>query len=432
MAIRQYVGARYVPRFTGLYDATQQYEALDVVDNGSGTSYIAKKTVPAGTPLTNTDYWFIYGASSGAIINLQNQIGDLSSLETLDKDNLVDAINSVKDHRYIFIGDSYMHASGANTGWLDRLIPMLGLTTSDYYENSVGGAGFAVSEVERRFLTLIQNIAGSVTDHSLITDIVVLGGANDFLETDSDIQNAINYFLAYCKSSYPNAKVRIGMIAGTGAANSMGYRYARIARAYSNCGGAEYLNNLEYVFHNYSLIGPDGIHPTSEGYEVLTNKICQALNGGCSVKYFENSTLIPDEGWVSSSADYNKYSVDIDNNIQNIQFYTRIGILTTDSSKYKNVSYNNRIIIGKFDGDLVRGVVTDTYEQWNFGKTPCYALIRAASDQSQTMIFGELNIFDSTLYFLSNDIILNSSSKYRSIDNIAIFAARFTGDTMYF
>ena len=77
MAIRQYIGARYVPRFTGLHDITQSYEALDVVDNGSGTSYIAKKPTPAGTPLTDTDYWFIYGSTNGAIINLQNQIDDM-------------------------------------------------------------------------------------------------------------------------------------------------------------------------------------------------------------------------------------------------------------------------------------------------------------------------------------------------------------------
>ena len=81
MAMRQYIGARYCPKFVGTYDATQIYEALDVVDNGSGTSYIAKKPTPAGTPLTNTEYWFLYGAMSGAILNLQNQID-----ENIEKD----------------------------------------------------------------------------------------------------------------------------------------------------------------------------------------------------------------------------------------------------------------------------------------------------------------------------------------------------------
>ena len=80
MSVHTYVGARYVPRFTGTYNATQIYEALDVVDNGLGTSYIAKKIVPAGTPLTDTEYWAIYGASSGAIINLQDQINEITNI----------------------------------------------------------------------------------------------------------------------------------------------------------------------------------------------------------------------------------------------------------------------------------------------------------------------------------------------------------------
>ena len=100
--VREYIGARYVPKFMGAYDVTQEYEALCVVDNGSGTSYITKIPTPAGTPLTDTSYWAIYGASSGAIVNLQNQIddinadiGDIDNLTTEDNANLVGAVNSV-------------------------------------------------------------------------------------------------------------------------------------------------------------------------------------------------------------------------------------------------------------------------------------------------------------------------------------------------
>ena len=78
----KYVGARYMPKFTGPYDATRIYEALSVVDNGSGTSYVANKPVPAGTPLTDTEYWAVYGSTSGAIINLQNQIDNLTDFVT--------------------------------------------------------------------------------------------------------------------------------------------------------------------------------------------------------------------------------------------------------------------------------------------------------------------------------------------------------------
>ena len=76
--ILQYIGARYVPKFMGTWSNTTVYEALSVVDDGLGTSYISGIPVPAGTPLTNTDYWHLYGATSGAIINLQNQIDKIT------------------------------------------------------------------------------------------------------------------------------------------------------------------------------------------------------------------------------------------------------------------------------------------------------------------------------------------------------------------
>ena len=74
MATQKYIGARYMPKFMGTYDATTAYEALSVVDNGSGTTYVANKPVPAGTALNNTEYWSVYGASSGAILDLQNRM----------------------------------------------------------------------------------------------------------------------------------------------------------------------------------------------------------------------------------------------------------------------------------------------------------------------------------------------------------------------
>lgn len=77
MATRQYIGARYTPKFSGTYNNTQAYEALEVVDNGSGTTYIARKPVPPNTPLTNTEYWLVYGSSSGAILDLQSRVGEI-------------------------------------------------------------------------------------------------------------------------------------------------------------------------------------------------------------------------------------------------------------------------------------------------------------------------------------------------------------------
>lgn len=103
---RQYIGARYVPRFRGLWNNTTQYEGLDVVDNGSGTSYIARKIVPAGTPLTDTNFWFIYGASSGAILDLQTRMdeaeGDIDKLN----DDIKEAYSFFRNKKVVVYGDS--------------------------------------------------------------------------------------------------------------------------------------------------------------------------------------------------------------------------------------------------------------------------------------------------------------------------------------
>lgn len=55
MTTKQSIGKVCIaPR--GVYDATVEYEVLDLVTNAGGT-YIAKNNVPAGTPTSNSTYW---------------------------------------------------------------------------------------------------------------------------------------------------------------------------------------------------------------------------------------------------------------------------------------------------------------------------------------------------------------------------------------
>lgn len=56
MALKKYVGARYAPQFMGAWNQATQYAALSVVYTDQ-RSYVSRKTVPAGTEITNQEFW---------------------------------------------------------------------------------------------------------------------------------------------------------------------------------------------------------------------------------------------------------------------------------------------------------------------------------------------------------------------------------------
>ena len=54
----RYVGKRIVPKHCGYWDNTKSYEMENIVyDRTSGNSYISRKAVPAGTDISQEEYW---------------------------------------------------------------------------------------------------------------------------------------------------------------------------------------------------------------------------------------------------------------------------------------------------------------------------------------------------------------------------------------
>ena len=126
MAIREYIGARYVPKFMGEYSPTTEYEALCVVDDGLGTSYTSKIPTPAGTPLTNTTYWALTGSLNGAILHLQDEIDDINDYKTIGaKPELYGAVgdgltddttaiqNCIDNNKIIYLSSKTYRITGA-------------------------------------------------------------------------------------------------------------------------------------------------------------------------------------------------------------------------------------------------------------------------------------------------------------------------------
>lgn len=77
MAIRQYIGARYVPKYYGIHNMEVSYEPLSIVNDSVGNSYTSKKFVPIGTALSNTEYWILSANTSGAVTALTEAVTDL-------------------------------------------------------------------------------------------------------------------------------------------------------------------------------------------------------------------------------------------------------------------------------------------------------------------------------------------------------------------
>lgn len=71
MAIKKYIGARYAPQFMGAWDKSSEYAALSVVYTND-QSYVSRKTVPANTEITNTEFW-IKSADWNAQVTQYNQ-----------------------------------------------------------------------------------------------------------------------------------------------------------------------------------------------------------------------------------------------------------------------------------------------------------------------------------------------------------------------
>ncbi len=293
-----YIGNRYVPVFANPveWDNLRAYEALTIVTY-NGTAYTSRQPVPIGTPLSNTDYWVVTGNYNAQVEEYRQEVATLSgTVNTLDSriDTLEDKVESNTSqirklggmNKVIFIGDSY---SVREDNKLPKgIASRLGLSSSDYVISVLGSTGFAHANDGTTFQTLLSNVVNRFTATD-VTHVIVLGGANDTLESEASVGTAINAFKSYVASNLPNAKVYCGFIAAT--TNPVNIKtYGDMAICYKrtieNSNIGVYLNNVEYVLHNREYINVDAVHPTTDGLDQLIKQCYVAIkNGSCDVYY---------------------------------------------------------------------------------------------------------------------------------------------------
>lgn len=309
MATQTYVGARYVPKFMGEYDSTTVYEALSVVDNGLGTSYISKIPTPAGTPLTDTTHWALYGASSGAIFDLQTRMteaeGDITDLEAADTalsgridsvesdvTGLSSAVSDIDDltkrfaNEIVIIGDSYGNdeAVGGGYSWAHAVED----TFSVVYNGCVGRTGFGteVDAVNTNWLGILSSL--NIPDKKKISTILVMGGANDGndihggRQSVESLTNHIDAFMQYCATNFPNAIVKLSFIAWHNTSSAWTH-YLNTAKTYRKAclkhANAVYYKIGERLRMN-SGFTTDSLHPDAYASKLFGDFAITVINDG--------------------------------------------------------------------------------------------------------------------------------------------------------
>ena len=143
MAVRQYIGARYVPKFYegsngSQWDSGVQYEPLTIVQYLTNT-YCSKKTVPStvGAPNLNPDYWAnigLWGNIQGEVDQLQLDVAGLGTRVGATETgltNLTTVVNGIGTDLYN-LNQDYQAAKALTPLATNSLIVTVGKTGAMY------------------------------------------------------------------------------------------------------------------------------------------------------------------------------------------------------------------------------------------------------------------------------------------------------------
>ena len=156
MATRQYIGARYVPKFADpiAWNKANSYEALTIVTY-LNNSYTSKKAVPANTEITNTEYWVVTGNYNAQVEeyrkvtvkvaeDLAKEIEDRETNETSIKADVNIPLSAYnRNRKLIILSDSYGSRWGTDGNTLPQIIAnYLGVVSGNLYNGQRDSIGF--------------------------------------------------------------------------------------------------------------------------------------------------------------------------------------------------------------------------------------------------------------------------------------------------
>ena len=326
MAVRQYIGARYVPTYyknsqdptSSEWEANVRYDPMTIVSLPNLHSYQSKKIVPAniGSPAQNPEYWYDQGYAQAYYQALQDQIDDMndgdvegslqnqinganSSIQdlTTEINDINGRVNARKTYA-IFVGNSYLHGTGGTNVSIFDGVKVLFDEAEQIY--SSGAGFFTYSGHDDTFETMLTaRIATmSAAEKEEVTHVIVISAFGDtraFRDRASGQATAfitqVNSFVNVVKNNLPNAKVYIAFAEGiqdssvvTNAGSTFYDEYAVHDLFKSYCAvycDITYLgwSGWEISHRGSTNFSSDGYHPNDTGYSKLVHAIKSALLG---------------------------------------------------------------------------------------------------------------------------------------------------------
>lgn len=177
MAIKKYIGARYAPQFMGAWDKASEYAALSVVYTND-QSYVSRKTVPANTEITNTEFW-IKSADWNAQVTQYNQNVERYQANVERYNQNVETYNANVDNFF----DATIHAYNTKEEMVNDTTIQPEYTLITCGANSVGDGGgslYKVANTTSATAVALKNGLFAVPfDFTLESDVGYFTGVKD-------------------------------------------------------------------------------------------------------------------------------------------------------------------------------------------------------------------------------------------------------------
>lgn len=185
-----YIGARYVPIFSGEWDNSKTYEPLVIVTN-QGNSYTSVTFVPAGIDINNTTYWALTGNYKAQIEQYHQEVAQVSKRQDTTEaevnqiqesikelPELDDVYTRLKGKTIVVVGDSLTIGSGEALGhtWVEQIAERYNCTTYNY---GVPGSKICSGGSGSLDTDMINRVPSILAERPTCDYFILSGGAND-------------------------------------------------------------------------------------------------------------------------------------------------------------------------------------------------------------------------------------------------------------